>query len=187
MQRYLLAFDLDGTACNDSGGLGKKTKQAFAAAQADGHVICFATGRRDIDMVSLGTDYKCADYLLLNNGGKLVRTADDAVLFNRCIEKSVCEKLVRHCLQNDYVLHIVSGMYWRVNRWTQGLTEYVNALGAAPKLYHTAEELCLNAVEGMMATEHMEQVCAYIDAQKLPLLHVQSEPGCTDIMCADTT
>ena len=36
-------------------------------------------------MFSFWPESAFADYLLLNNGGKLIRTADNAVLFNRTI------------------------------------------------------------------------------------------------------
>ena len=94
MEPWLLALDLDGTTCNDEGCLGEKTKQALAAARRAGHTVVFATGRRDVDMLPLGEDYRCADYLTLNNGGKLVRTADGAVLANTLVDPAAARTLV---------------------------------------------------------------------------------------------
>ena len=50
MLPYLLALDLDYTACDRTRHLSQRTRQALTAARAAGHTICFATGRRDIDM-----------------------------------------------------------------------------------------------------------------------------------------
>lgn len=50
MLPYLLALDLDYTACDRTRHLSQRTREALTAARAAGHTICFATGRRDIDM-----------------------------------------------------------------------------------------------------------------------------------------
>lgn len=182
MKPCLLALDLDGTACNDQSRLGEKTKQALLAARSRGHVVVFASGRRDIDMVSMGDSHRCADYLVLNNGGKLIRTSDGAVLFNELIDAGAACSLITHCLEHNYLLHVVSGMYWAVNRWDEGLQKYVEELGAAPVMYHSLDEVPFDRVEGFMATADMGPICRFIDEQELPLLHVHSEPTCTDIM-----
>ena len=135
MKPCLLALDLDGTACNDQSRLGEKTKQALLAARSRGHVVVFASGRRDIDMVSMGDSHRCADYLVLNNGGKLIRTSDGAVLFNELIDAGAACSLITHCLEHNYLLHVVSGMYWAVNRWDEGLQKYVDPAAREPSLY----------------------------------------------------
>lgn len=182
MGPYLFAFDLDGTACDDTGHLGERTKRAFTAARAQGHLICFATGRRDIDMYSFWEESRYGDYLLLNNGGKLIRTEDRAVLFNDLIAPDAAKQLIEHCLKNDEQLHVISGNYWAVNRWSDGLQSYVDQLGTGPLRYSTLEELPWQRVEGFMATADLAPICGYIKANKLPLSCAPSEPGCVDIM-----
>ena len=182
MELCLLALDLDGTACNDQGRLGEWTKQALAAARAAGHTVAFATGRRDVDMLPLGEDFRCADYLVLNNGGKLVRTADGAVLSNTLVDADAARTLAQRCLQEDWILHVVSGLYWAVNRRDQGLLDYVEKVGVTPVLFHSPDELPLTGIEGFMATADRGTICRFIDQAQLPLVHVHSEPGCVDIM-----
>lgn len=184
MDKKLFAFDLDGTAVNDRGELGDKTKAALRRARAAGHIVCFVTGRRDIDMYKMGRDACCADYLVLNNGGKIERTADGAVLRNILVDPADARRLVRFCLEKDYVLHVVSGMYWALNRLTPGGQSYIDELGTAPVAYHTLAQVRCDAVEGFMATDEGAEVGAFIDAQKLALEYVQSEPTCIDIMRA---
>lgn len=182
MLPHLLALDLDGTACNRAGHLGARTREALAAARAAGHTVCFATGRRDIDMFSFWPESTCADYLLLNNGGKLLRAADRTVLFNRLVEGEAARRLIALCLRENHQLHIVSGDYWAVNRWSDGLQEYVDYLGTAPVLYSALEETPWDRVEGFMATMDLQPVCRAIDELRLPMSYTLSEDQCVDIM-----
>lgn len=178
----LLALDLDGTAVDDRGRLGEKTKAALLRARRAGHVVGFVTGRRDIDMVPLADPDRYADYLVLNNGGKIVRTADGAVLQNILTEEADSKKLIEFCLAKNYLLHVICGMYWGVNKMTPGTVDYAHELGMEPVMYHAVRDLPGTAVEGFMATAEGDRVGAYIDREHLALDYVQSEPTCIDIM-----
>lgn len=182
MQPYLLSLDLDGTACDYTGHLGDETKHSLTAARAQGHIICFATGRRDIDMYTFWEECQYADYLLLNNGGKLIRTKDGAVLFNHYVSSDAAKELVECCLKESYQLHVISGEFWAVNRWTKGLENYIGLLGTTPVRYATLDELPWRRIEGFMATADHSSICEYIQMAGLPLECVPSEPGCVDIM-----
>ena len=181
-ETWLLALDLDGTACDSTGHLGDATKRALTAARARGHVVCFATGRRDVDMHAFRDESKFADYLLLNNGGKLIRTADDSVLFNRTIDPEAAKTLISHCLAHGCQLHVIGGGYWGVNRWNDSLRDYVEQLGTAPTLYSALEDTPWHEVEGFMATVDLESVCRYLDHAGLPMCYTPSELDCVDIM-----
>ena len=182
MLPYLLALDLDYTACDRTRHLSQRTRQALTAARAAGHTICFATGRRDIDRYPFWGESTYADYLLLNNGGKLLRAADRKVLFNQCIDPAASKVLIEHCLAHGYQLHVVSGERWVVNRWSEGLTEYVEHLGIAPVLYTKLEETPWEQVEGFMATEDLGPVCAAVEALRLPMNCTPAEDQCVDLM-----
>lgn len=182
MEPYLLALDLDFTACDRTRHLGLRTREALAAARAAGHTVCFATGRRDIDMYAFWPESTCADYLLLNNGGKLLRAADRAVLFNRPIDPRAARTLIEYCLANGLQLHVVSGEFWAVNRWNDGLNEYVEQLGTRPVLYSALEETPWDKVEGFMATEDLEAVCVAVEKLRLPMTCAPAEDRCVDIM-----
>lgn len=182
---WLLALDLDGTACGSDGHLGERTKRALTAVRAKGHVVCFATGRRDADMNAFWDESRFADYLLLNNGGKLVRTADMAVLANRLIDPEAAKALIGHCLEHGYQLHVLSGGYWGINRWNDSLCGYAAQLGVAPTLYSVLEDTPWRAVEGFMATVDREPICRWLDRAGLPVGCTPSEPGCVDIMAPE--
>ncbi len=178
----LLVLDLDGTTVNHAGKLGCMSAEALASARKQGHLVCFATGRRDIDMFSSWYLVKHADYLLLNNGGKLIRTSDMTVLFRTCIPAETARELISTCLRKNWQLHVISGDYWALNKWNDGLQSYVDFLGTSPDRYDCLEETPWREVEGFMATADWKPVCQYIDQARLPLAYTLSEDNCVDIM-----
>ena len=179
---YLLALDLDGTAVNRQGHLGEKTKAALRKARANGHLVVFATGRRDIDMFSFWEESKYADFLLLNNGGKLLRPEDKTVLFHSGIHPAAARQLIEKCLRSDWQLHVISGDYWGINKWNSGLQSYIDFLGTSPVRYRRLEDTPWENVDGFMATADRLRICDYIDETHLPLSYPPSEEDCTDIM-----
>lgn len=179
---YLLALDLDGTTVNSRGNLGEKTKAALTAAREKGHLVVFATGRRDIDMFSFWEESRYADYLLLNNGAKLMRTDTGAVLFNHTVDPETARNLIEKCLHENWQLHITSGDYWAINKWNDGLQSYIDFLGTAPIRYAALEDTPWQRTEGFMATTDLVPVCRYIDEAKLPLSYTLSQDSCVDIM-----
>ena len=180
--RKLLALDLDGTTVNRQGKLGQRTKAALLDARSRGHIVCFATGRRDIDMFSFWEESKYADFLLLNNGAKLCRAADRAVLFNHIIEPEIARNLIGKCLAENWQLHVTSGDYWAINKWNDGLQEYIDFLGTAPIRYEKLEDTPWQKVEGYMVTTDRHPICDYIARESLPLAYTPSEEACVDIM-----
>ncbi|WP_277669090.1 Cof-type HAD-IIB family hydrolase [Caproiciproducens galactitolivorans] len=182
MNQKILALDLDGTAVNDSGKLGALSKQALISARQQGHILCFVTGRRDIDMVPLGKDACYADYFILNNGGKITSAADGRVLKNDFTGKEDARALISYCLQKDCQLHIFSGMYWGINKMTPRTRKYAEELGLEPDFYHSPEDVQCENVEGFTVTDDGEKVRAFLDNSDLDLEYVASEPGCLDIM-----
>ena len=179
---YLLALDLDGTTVNRRGKLGEKTKAALLAARERGHLVVFATGRRDIDMFSFWEESKYADFLLLNNGAKLMRPDTGEVLFNHVIPPVAARMLIETCLRENWQLHVTSGDYWAVNKWNDGLQSYIDYLGTAPLRYSCLEDTPWQQVEGFMVTTDLEPVCRFIGETRLPLAYTFSEDNCVDIM-----
>ncbi len=179
----ILALDLDGTTVDDTGVLHDRTKDALRRARKAGAIVCFVTGRRDVDMYAIKDQCPgLADYLILNNGGKLVRVSGGEVLFNEYMRERDAREIIEYCLEHGYQLHLVSGMYWAVNRWTEGLQAYVDMLGTQPILYGSPDEVPYTKMEGMMATADADKVAKYLDKAGLEIYYVYSEPGCIDIM-----
>lgn len=180
--KYLLALDLDGTTVNHQGCLGEKTKTALLAAREKGHLVVFATGRRDIDMFSFWEESKYADFLLLNNGAKLLQSKDRKILFNHVIPADTAKLLIETCLAENWQLHVTSGDYWAVNKWNDGLQEYIDYLGTAPIRYSTLADTPWDHVEGFMVTADRKIICDYIAQNRLSLAFTPSEDACIDIM-----
>jgi Cof subfamily protein (haloacid dehalogenase superfamily) len=182
MYRTLLALDLDGTLLDDEGRLGLESKHALKAAQGAGALVAFVTGRRDVDMLPLGADTSRADYLILNNGGKIVETSTGRALRNLVVQARDARSLVTFCLAGDYVLHVVKGLFWAVNRITHGILDYAGRIGIEPLLYRGFEDLPPIGIEGFMATGDAEPIARFIDRELPALGYTESEPGCIDIM-----
>ena len=182
---YLLALDLDGTTVNRQGKLGEKTKAALLAARKRGHLVVFATGRRDIDMFSFWEESKYADFLLLNNGAKLMCPDTKEVLFNHVIPPMTSKILIETCLRENWQLHVTSGDYWAINKWNDGLQSYIDYLGTAPVRYSCLEDTPWQQVEGFMVTADLKPVCKFIEEARLPLAYTFSEDNCVDIMARD--
>ncbi|NLY90458.1 MAG: Cof-type HAD-IIB family hydrolase [Firmicutes bacterium] len=180
--KKLLAFDLDGTAVDDYGRLGDKTKHALQRARRAGHTVCFVTGRREVDMIPLRQLELYVDYILLNNGGKIRRTVDGAILQNIRIPEADAKVLINFCLSRDYPLHVLDGMYWGVNRLTKETLDYVKKLGVSPTLYHSLEETPYRTVEGFTAYTKNKEIFDFINGANLALEYVQSDPTSVDIM-----
>ena len=184
MIRKLLAMDLDGTAVKDDYSMEESTIDAIRKAQANGHVTAFVSGRRDVDMLSINEQQWCVDYHILNNGGKIIRCKDRAVIRNEYISKEVCEKMIRFALKNGLQLHILSGLSWQVTRMTDSTLEYAKTLGVIPETVESLKEIDMAKIEGFMATADWERIAAFIDEEVPELVYVHSEPGTIDIMKA---
>ncbi len=178
----LLALDLDGTSLEDGGTLGEENRAALLRARRVGWTVCFVTGRREVDMRPLGDLSRWADYLLLNNGGKLIRTADGAVLRNILVNGRDGLALAEGCLEHGWQLYAVSGRRWWVNWTTPSGRAYAKSLGVPPIGYSRAEELPWRELEGFMITRDARRVSDWIAAHGLELEVLFSEPDTADVM-----
>ena len=126
-------MDLDGTAVKDDYSMCQSSILAIQKAQKHGHVVCFVTGRRDVDMLSLGEEQYCVDYHILNNGGKIVHCKDKKVIVNKTIDNNASRQLIEYALNNNLQIHIVDGMTWQVSKMTKGTLDYASTLGVIPE------------------------------------------------------
>lgn len=176
-------MDLDGTAVADNYQMGDRTKAAILKARKAGYVTAFVTGRRDMDMKSLDKESYCTDYLILNNGGKIVRCNDGEILYNKKIHQGDCRSLLDYCLHYNLELHVCDGMFWAVNILTDETLEYAQELKMIPESYKCAKEIDFRSgLEGFMAVRDWKQVGHYIDAHMPDVTYTLSEPDCIDIM-----
>lgn len=182
MRRHLLGLDLDGTALNDAGRLPADVKAAIINARAKGHIVCFVTGRTDVEMLPLGDEPGCVDYLIKNNGGKIVDVARGELFKNTTVSPEAVRQLAGFCLQKDYLLYVLCGLHLAVNKITPDAANFFAGLQITPQVFSSAEELRLNEIDAFMSTDHAEEVCAFIDEASLALTYKESEPFCVDIV-----
>lgn len=180
--QQILALDFDGTSVDDDGVLGSESIAALEAAKEKGWLVCFVTGRRDIDMIYMDDSWRVADYLVLNNGGKIMRVKDDAVLYNVLVNGGDARRLLQHCLENHLQIYAVSGREWWVNKETEEGREYAASLGSFPILFDQVDRVPWNRLEGFMVTQDGDEVGQWIAREKLHLEVLPSEPGCIDVM-----
>lgn len=182
VKRKMLALDLDGTLLDDNGTLGAESARKLEQARLAGNIVCFVTGRREVDMLRARSLLSHADYIIYNNGTKIVDPKTGAVLHNSIVPPEVTRILVDYCLNNHLQLYVFSGCAYALNIITPGAWDYINAVGFAPLTYTDARQLDLRRVEGFLASRDWRRVNAFIEKAQLPLYCVCSEPECLDIM-----
>ncbi|ANU46292.1 hypothetical protein ADH76_22130 [Enterocloster clostridioformis] len=139
MKRKLIAMDLDGTAVDAAGRLAPGVKEAIAAARAQGHMVAFVTGRADTDMAPLDCEYDFVDYLILNNGAKLVCGRDGRVLDNEVLNRDEVERLIRFCQEQGVALRAVISEPGCVDVMNPGINKW-NGLEALLRLIRMERE-----------------------------------------------
>ena len=182
MAKKLLAMDLDGTAVKDDYSMSLSSIKAIKKAQDNGHVVAYVSGRRDVDMLTLGDEKWYVDYQILNNGGKIIRCKDKKLIINEVIDEKTSIDLINYALNNNLQLHICNGMIWQVTKMTDGTMDYARKVGVIPEVVDSLDKIDYRAIEGFMATSDLEPIAKYIDDNLDNLCYNHSEPGTIDIM-----
>ncbi len=182
MKPKLIAMDLDGTTVNSRGEIPPKVKTAIRAARTAGHVAAFVTGRADTDMIPIEKDCDCVDYLILNNGAKLIRVRDGVILENDVLDAGQIRLLFEFCRQAGILVFAISGRACYANMPDSRLAAYMDSIGCAPQYITSFEELPADRIEGVTAMGDTEAILSAIRNRGLRLRAVVSEPGCVDIM-----
>lgn len=180
--RKMLALDLDGTLLRDDGTLGTDSAYRLEQARHAGNIVCFVTGRREVDMLRHHWLLSHADYIIYNNGTKIVDPKTGDILYNSIVPPRATHTLVDYCLKNELQLYVYSGSLYALNIITHGARKYIETVGLAPQYYSDVGQLNLSVVEGFLASRDWRLVQAFITDAQLPLYCVCSEPECLDIM-----
>ncbi len=182
MTRKLIAMDLDGTAVDSSGNLLPEVKAAISAARDAGHIAAFVSGRADTDMIPIEDECRSVDYMILNNGAKVIRSMDNRVLYNEPIDRDGAVCLVNFCLERGLQVYVINGRDWYVNRWSERLQAYIDLLGYGPVYFERPEQLPLDHIEGLTVMGETGAVCSFVRGGGFGLRAVVSEEECTDIL-----
>lgn len=184
MGRQLLCLDLDGTLLDDHGALGEASARTLAQLRRAGHLVCFVSGRTDVDMHNQHRLCRSADFVLLYNGGKLVETATGRCLFSESVAEGSSQRLAGYCLQEGLQLYTIMGSQYAVTQMTSGVEDYVRQTGVSPILLDSPEALAGLRVDSFISVGGCQRVDTFIRADGLPLRCIPSEPNCCDIIPA---
>ena len=180
--RKLLAMDLDGTILDSSGQLHEASMRVLAALRKAGHVVSYATGRREYDMVNFLYLYDHADYVVMNTGSIVEHEPSKERIFERYVDPQTTRQLIDACNANGWQLYVIIAEGFCLNIMTEGVAEYVGRTGVQPIMYTSADDFDLDRIEGFMTARDSDAILEYIRANDLPLDSFNSEPGCYDVI-----
>lgn len=185
----ILALDLDGTVLDDHSQISKETLLSLQRASQNAVCICFVTGRCDFDIVPLLPYFPLADFVLLNNGTKIIDTKSGTTLIQRYIKNTDSIKIINFCLQNQFLLHVKSGLFWGVNIVDDSVKRFSKSLQRFPSVYKEVTEELIQKVDGFSITS--ETACHAVDElivnEKMDLYTLNSEPDYYDILRTDVS
>lgn len=185
-KKKLIAMDLDGTALDSDGKFTEPVKEAVRQAREKEHIVCFVSGRADREMKPLEEMCRQADYLVLNNGGKVIRTGDGKVLSNQFFKKEEGEKLIRRCLEQKLTAYIVADGNWYVTGYSSRVRAYTDNLGFCPICVERISEVPAGRMEAVTVlgeSDKTEEIRTFARQSKW-LRAVESEPCCLDVLPA---
>lgn len=96
MQKKMLALDLDGTLVNSEKKITPRTKEALMEIQRLGHRVALVTGRAMPGVLPLVEELqleKYDGYILLYNGGRIVRCSTGDILFEQVLPDEIVPEI----------------------------------------------------------------------------------------------
>lgn len=180
-ERKLLVTDMDGTLVDSQRKMHRATMDALEALRRQGHVVCYATGRRKYDMKRVAYQYQCVDYVILNTGTIIEDARTHRYLFNNYVDPAASVKLINACISNNWQLYVIFDDGYGLNIITPGVQEYREATGREPRIYESCDDLEIEKIQGFMVSRDRAAIVSYIENNDLPLTCICSEPECYDI------
>jgi len=185
----LLALDLDGTLLDDDGNLHPDTIESLIHVRQNAVLICFVTGRCEFEIVPLQEFFPLADFVIINNGSKVMDIKQQNTLSQKFISSEDARKIINFCLQNNFLLHIKAGSSWGVNLINESVRHFASSVKRNPFVYKSVVESLLDHVDGFSITT--ESACRgvneLISRYSLELYIINSEPGYYDILRKDVS
>lgn len=178
----LLALDIDGTIANDLGTISLETIDSIKSVRSYGVVVCLVTGRRDIDLNPISDVCREVDYLLLNNGAKIIDVKNKNLIKDICLDIKSAKLLITYCLNNNILLYVTGKNFLGVNIITSGAIEYANSLKLNLLHYSTLDEIPLTSIDGFMINNEGAKSIEFIENNNLSFSYFRSEDNCIDII-----
>lgn len=178
----LLALDIDGTIANDSGIISDEIIKSIELVKSYKIKVCLVTGRRDIDIAPIKAFCEKVDYLILNNGSKIIDISNNSILKNISINIDSAKLLINYCLYNNILLYVTGENFLGINVITSTAIEYANSLNLNLIQYSSLEEIPLSIIDGFMINNTGESAIEFIKNKNLPFFCFRSEDNCIDII-----
>lgn len=179
--RKLLVTDMDGTLVDAQRRMHQATIDALNALRQQGHVVCYATGRRKYDMDRVKYQYECVDYVILNTGTIIEDARTHEYLFDAYVDPAASAQLVDTCVERGWQLYVIFNDGYGLNIDTPGAQDYQEVTGCTPIMYSSSKDLDLPQIQGFMVSRDRMEIVSYIESDGLPLTCICSEPECYDI------
>lgn len=94
--RYLIAFDMDGTLLRPDGTIGARSRQIIAELEARGHYVTIASGRPDRVITPYYRDLGMNGPVVCYNGSKVFKPDDPTFpIYRKLISVDVIQKFLR--------------------------------------------------------------------------------------------
>jgi 5-amino-6-(5-phospho-D-ribitylamino)uracil phosphatase len=185
----LIALDLDGTLLDDDGKLHTDTIESLIRARKNDALICFVTGRCEFEVINLQAYFPLADFLIINNGSKVMDIRMQTILSQKFIPGDAARQIINYCLENNFLLHIKAGLFWGVNLIDESVKHFALSVKRSPTIYGSVTESHINQVDGFSITTESacQGVQEIISRQSLQLYVINSEPGYYDILPKDVS
>ena len=105
MKYKMLVLDVDGTLLNDNKEISKRTLATLRKVQQMGVRIMLASGRPTYGLLALGKELELDTYngyVMSYNGGRVIRAADGATIFERRINPELIPYLEKKANKNGF-------------------------------------------------------------------------------------
>lgn len=179
--RKLLVTDMDGTLVDSQRKMHQATINALNTLRQQGHVVCYATGRRKYDMKRVEYQYQCVDYVILNTGTIIEDARTHDYLFDTYADTAASAQLIDKCVEMGWQLYVIFNDGYALNIMAPGVLDYQEATGVAPLMFNSSKDLDLEKIQGFMVSRDRMEIVSYIESTGLPLTCICSEPECYDI------
>ncbi len=100
----LIAIDLDDTLLNDDHVITEATREALAAAAAQGVIVTIATGRMYASAAAIASDLNMNVPLITYQGALIKNMLDGQVLYERTVPAQITQRVYTYCVEHN--LHL---------------------------------------------------------------------------------
>ena len=111
MEYKMIGLDLDGTLLKDDKSIDTKTKEYLETLSANGVHIVPITGRPLSGVPDCVRDIKGVDYIISNNGSKIVLNSTNETLFSLAMDNATSKRVIEAVKQTGAIFEVFLNHY----------------------------------------------------------------------------